>query len=81
MTFPGGAVFATLEELVAWARPRCRQRHSGAILLNVTMPLLQCLPNANTAAMQLHLDEIGRAVAKGAHPVGCGRRNHFRQTW
>jgi transposase len=27
------------------------------------------LPFANTEAMQLHLDEISRAVAKGAHAV------------
>lgn len=25
MTFPGGAVFSTLEELVSWARPRYRR--------------------------------------------------------
>jgi transposase len=38
----------------------CPARGTGAAL---------ALPFANTEAMQLHLDEISRAVAKGAHAV------------
>ena len=38
----------------------CRVRGKGAAL---------ALPFADTAAMQLHLNEISRHVAKGAHAV------------
>lgn len=63
-----------------WARRGSRprqpadQRYENAYLFGAICPArgtaaALALPYANTAAMQLHLDEIARHVAKGAHAV------------
>ena len=63
-----------------WARPGSRprqpadQRYGNAYLFGAICPArgkgaALALPFANTFAMQLHLDEISRHVAKGAHAV------------
>jgi putative transposase len=63
-----------------WARRGSRppqpadQRYQNAYLFEAICPArgtgaALALPFANTEAMQLHLDEISRAVAKGAHAV------------
>ncbi len=50
------------------------QRYANAYLFGAICPLrgtgaALVLPHANSDAMQLHLDEISRAVAPGAHAV------------
>jgi putative transposase len=57
-------------------RPRqpADQRYESAYLFGAICPArgagaALALPFANTEAMQLHLDEISRTVAKGAHAV------------
>ena len=50
------------------------QRYGNAYLFGAICPLrgtgaALVLPHANSDAMQLHLDEISRAVAPGAHAV------------
>jgi len=57
-------------------RPRqpADQRYESAYLFGAICPArgagaALALPNANTEAMQLHLEEISRQVAKGAHAV------------
>jgi hypothetical protein len=57
-------------------RPRqpADQRYESAYLFGAICPArgtgaALALPYANTEAMQLHLDEISRMVAKGAHAV------------
>jgi len=63
-----------------WARRGTRprqpadQRYESAYLFGAICPAkgkgaALALPNADTQAMQLHLDEIGRSVARGAHAV------------
>jgi DDE superfamily endonuclease len=63
-----------------WARRGTRprqpadQRYESAYLFGAICPArgmgaALALPFANTEAMQLHLDEIARTVAKGAHAV------------
>ena len=63
-----------------WARRGSRprqpadQRYENAYLFGAICPArgkgaALALPFADTAAMQLHLDEIARHVAKGAHAV------------
>ncbi len=49
----------------------CPQRGTGAALV---------LPRANTEAMQMHLDEISRHVAKGAHAVLLMDRAPWHET-
>ena len=49
-----------------------RQRYESAYLFGAICPAggtgaALALPYADTHAMQLHLDEIGKTVAKGAH--------------
>jgi len=58
------------------SRPRqpADQRYENAYLFGAICPArgkgaALALPFADTAAMQLHLDEISRHVAKGAHAV------------
>ena len=63
-----------------WARRGSRprqpadQRYESAYLFGAICPArgvgaALALPYADTEAMQLHLDEIGRTVARGAHAV------------
>ena len=63
-----------------WARRGSRpsqpadQRYESAYLFGAICPsrgtgAAIAMPHANTEAMQLHLDEIARTVAKGAHAV------------
>ena len=63
-----------------WARRGSRatqpadQRYESAYLFGAICPArgkgaALALPYADTEAMQLHLDEISRAVARGAHGV------------
>jgi len=63
-----------------WARRGTRprqpadQRYQSACLFGAICPArgtgaALALPYADTQAMQLHLDEIGRTVTKGAHAV------------
>jgi hypothetical protein len=63
-----------------WARTGSRpsqpadQRYESAYLFGAICPVrgtgaALAMPYANTEAMQVHLDEIGRTVAKGAHAV------------
>jgi hypothetical protein len=63
-----------------WARRGTRprqpadQRYKNAYLFGAICPArgkgaALALPHADTEAMQLHLDEISRHVAKGAHAV------------
>jgi hypothetical protein len=63
-----------------WARRGSRprqpadQRYESAYLFGAICPArgvgaALALPYADTQAMQLHLDEIGRTVARGAHAV------------
>lgn len=63
-----------------WARTGTRprqpadQRYESAWLFGAICPArgtgaAVVMPKANTGAMQLHLDEIGRAVAPGSHAV------------
>lgn len=63
-----------------WARTGSRprqpgdQRYQSAYLFGAICPArgtgaAVVMPKANTQAMQLHLEEIGRAVAPGAHAV------------
>ena len=63
-----------------WARRGSRprqpadQRYDSAYLFGAICPArgtgaALALPYADTEAMQLHLDEIARTVAKGAHAV------------
>ena len=63
-----------------WARTGSRprqsadQRYESAYLFGAICPArgtgaALAMPHANTEAMQLHLDEIGRTVARGAHAV------------
>ena len=63
-----------------WARTGSRpsqpadQRYESAYLFGDICPVrgtgaALAMPHANTEAMQFHLDEIGRTVAKGAHAV------------
>ena len=63
-----------------WARRGSRprqptdQRYESAYLFGAICPsrgtgAALAMPHANTQAMQLHLDEIARTVAKGAHAV------------
>lgn len=63
-----------------WARTGSRpsqpadQRYESAYLFGAICPVrgtgaALAMPHANTEAMQFHLDEIGRTVAKGAHAV------------
>lgn len=49
----------------------CPKRGTGAALM---------LPRANTSAMQMHLDEIGRTVQKGAHAVVLMDRAGWHKT-
>ena len=58
------------------SRPRqpADQRYESAYLFGAICPArgtgaALAMPHANTEAMQFHLDEIARAVAKGAHAV------------
>jgi transposase len=63
-----------------WARRGTRprqpadQRYQNAYLFGAICPLggkgaAVMMPKANTRAMQVHLDEIGRTVARAAHAV------------
>ena len=63
-----------------WARTGSRpsqpadQRYESAYLFGAICPVrgtgaALAMPYANTEAMQVHLDEIARTVAKGAHAV------------
>ena len=63
-----------------WARTGTRprqpadQRYKNAYLFGAICPArgtgaAVMMPKANTHAMQIHLDEISRTVAKGAHAV------------
>ena len=63
-----------------WARRGTRprqpadQRYQSAYLFGAICPArgvgaALAMPFANTQAMQAHLDEIGRTVARGAHAV------------
>ena len=63
-----------------WARTGSRPRHpadqryESAYLFGAICPArgtgaALAMPHANTEAMQFHLDEIARSVAKGAHAV------------
>jgi transposase len=58
------------------SRPRqpADQRYESAYLFGAICPArgigaALAMPHANTEAMQFHLDEIARSVAKGAHAV------------
>jgi transposase len=62
----------------AWKGTRPRQpkdqRYENAYLFGAVCPsrdtgVAVIMPNANTEAMQVHLDEISRAVTPGAHAV------------
>jgi hypothetical protein len=66
-----------------WARHGSRprqpadQRYESAYLFGAICPArgtgaALALPFADTEAMQLHLDEIARTVAKGAHAASFG---------
>ena len=55
-------------------RPPADQRYESAYLFGAICPArgtgaALALPYADTEAMQLHLEEISRAVARGAHAV------------
>jgi hypothetical protein len=74
-----------------WARRGSRprqpadQRYENAYLFGAICPArgkgaALALPFADTAAMQLHLDEIARHVAKGAHAVLLLDRAGWRTT-
>src|SRR3972149_907128 len=63
-----------------WAKKGTRprqpkdQRYENAYLFGAVCPsrdtgVALIMPNANTEAMQKHLDEIGRAVTPGAHAL------------
>jgi DDE superfamily endonuclease len=68
-------------------RPRqpADQRYENAYLFGAICPArgtgaALALPFANTEAMQLHLDEISRTVAKGAHAVLLADRAGWHTT-
>ena len=79
MSFGGEARLGQKNGLVRhWARRGTRprqpadQRYRQAYLFGAICPARGTgaaimMPKANTRAMQIHLDEIGRAVARGAH--------------
>ena len=63
-----------------WAKKGTRprqpkdQRYENAYLFGAVCPardtgVALIMPNADTDAMQKHIDEIGRAVARGAHAL------------
>ncbi len=56
------------------AAPAKDQRYENAYLFGAVCPardtgVALIMPNADTDAMQKHIDEIGRAVARGAHAL------------
>jgi len=70
-----------------WARPRlpADQRYQNAYLFGAICPMqgkgaALMLPVVNTAAMQLHLEEISLAVAPGSHGVVIMDRAGWHET-